>query len=195
MEEIIITDLAEKWDAKYQNTSNNQAVFPAWVLKHHSQQLPLKGKGLDLACGLGGNARFMALCGLKVDAWDISDVALTHLNNYAAVNRLSITPTLCDFNQMLFPYQQYDVIVISKYLNRNLFPQIELALKPGGKLFMQTFLAPVQENAPKTESFYLKSGELNTAFPKLVTEIYGEGWLAENDNLAHRYAWYIGTKV
>ncbi len=188
--------LAKKWDYKYAQTTPGDFVPPAWVLKQHGPQLPLKGKGLDLACGLGGNARFMAQCGLTVDAWDISDIALTQLNNYAAVNRLSITPTLCDFEQMLFPYQQYDVIVVSKYLNRALFSQIEQALKPGGKLFIQTFLAPVQNNAPSNPSFYLNSGELNHAFPSLTTEIYGEGFLKESNTLsAHRYAWYIGHKL
>lgn len=183
-------ELAEKWDKKYLAMQPTSSVAPCWLLKQHSQQLPLKGKSLDLACGLGGNARFLAMCGLSVDAWDISDVALTELNNFASVNRLAITPTICDIEQMLFPYQQYDVIVVSHYLNRKLFPQIQQALKPTGKLFMQTFLAPVQENAPNNENYYLKSGELTNFFShSLITEIYGEGWLDNN-----RFAWYIGKK-
>jgi len=187
--------LAEKWDSKYQQQQSIRDVPPCWLLKHHSQHLPLKGKALDLACGLGGNARFLALCGLTVDAWDISDVALTHLNNYASVNRLAITPTICDIEQMLFPYQQYDIIVVSHYLNRTLFKQIQQALKPNGKLYMQTFLAPVQDNAPNNPKFYLSSGELVQAFNQLTTEVYGEGWLTNQLNTtANRYAWYIASK-
>lgn len=190
--------LAEKWDTKYtqqQNTGENTGhIPPCWLLKHHSQHLPLKGKALDLACGLGGNARFLALCGLTVDAWDISDVALTHLNNFASVNRLAITPTICDIEQMLFPYQQYDVIVISHYLNRVLFKQVQQALKPTGKLYIQTFLAPVQDNAPKNPDFYLSSSELNQHLDQLRTEVYGEGYLNNENNVSNRYAWYIGSK-
>lgn len=185
---------AEKWDARYQQIDPKAPVPPAWVLQHHSRLLPLKGKGLDLACGLGGNARFMAMCGLSVDAWDISDIGLTHLNNWAAVNRLPVQPTICDLEQMLLPYQQYDVIAVSRYLNRALFPQIEQALKPGGKLFYQTFLAPVQANAPSNPDFYIQSGEFNLAWPNLTTQVYGEGWLKDNSEQAHRYAWYIGRK-
>lgn len=195
-----MNSLAEKWDAKYAQVAPNQPVPPAWVLQHHSRLLPLKGKALDLACGLGGNARFMALCGLTVDAWDLSDVALTHLNNWAAVNRLPITPTICDFEQMLFPYQQYDVITLSRYLNRALWPQILNALKPNGRLFVQTFLAPVQANAPSHADFYLNSGELNQAtlsdpaWQGMQVDVYGEGWLNDADGHAHRYAWNILKK-
>lgn len=185
--------LAEKWDAKYQGFDPKHPVEACWLLKHHLKHLPLKGKGLDLACGLGGNARLLAQCGLQVDAWDISDTALTHLNNWAAVNQLPIFVSITNFEQMLFPFQQYDVIVVSRYLNRDLFPQIMQSLKPGGKLFYQTFLAPVQDHAPNNPNYYLKTGELQKLCPDLVTEIYGEGWLADELN-PHRYAWYIGTK-
>ena len=190
---------AHKWDRKYQtqlekNDPNTKIPSPAWVLKQHAEFLPLKGKGLDLACGLGGNALFMARCGLKVEAWDISEVALTHLNNIAAVQKLPIKPVIADFEQMLFPFQQFDVIVVSRYLHRALFPQIEQALKPNGVLFYQTFLAPVQPNAPQNPGFYLQSGELPQAFAKLTTQVYGEGWLMDADALAHRYAWWVGKK-
>lgn len=191
--------LSEKWDQKYADVDPKQPVYPAWVLKHHLQQLPLKGKALDLACGLGGNARFLAQCGLTVDAWDISDTALMHLNNWAAVNRLPIMPTLCDFEQMLFPYQQYDVIVISRYLNRALWPQIAQALKLNGKVLIQTFLAPVQKKAPNNADFYLQPGELNQlpqteeSWKNFVVETHGEGWLMDGDE-KHRYAWLIATK-
>ncbi|RUM90171.1 MAG: class I SAM-dependent methyltransferase [Thiomicrospira sp.] len=192
--------LAEKWDQKYADIDPKKPVLPAWALKQHLRQLPLTGKALDLACGLGGNARFLAQCGLTVDAWDISDTALTHLNNWAAVNRLPITPTICDFEQMLFPYQQYDVIVISRYLNRALWPQIAQALKANGKVLIQTFLAPVQENAPNNPHFYLQTGELNQ-LPKtepswrdFEINVYGEGWLADNAQTKNRYAWLLATK-
>lgn len=191
--------LSEKWDQHYAQQPPNQPIEAAWVLKHHLAELPLRGKALDLACGLGGNARLLAHCGFKVDAWDISDTALTQLNNWAAVNRLPITPMLCDFEQMLFPYQQYDVIIISRYLNRTLWPQISQALKPNGKLFFQTFLAPVQANAPQNPAYYLQAGELQNlvnfdqAWSNFRLNLYGEGWLAETQ-IPHRYAWMIAQK-
>ena len=193
----------QKWDDKYQNASLKTSANPCFALKEHSKLLPFQGRALDLASGLGGNARFLAQCGLKVDAWDISDNALTILNNWASLNHMPITPLITDLEQMILPYQQFDVIVVSRYLDRSLFPALSDALKPSGLLFYQTFLGPVQENAPRNPDFYVKTGELSQTWPKLETLVYGEGWLGnentdtnnpEQDNIKHRYSWYIGRK-
>lgn len=189
---------AEKWDHKYSTVDLNTPTKPCFVLQQHSHKLPFYGKALDLACGLGGNARFLAQCGLKVDAWDISDNALTVLNNWASLNHLPIQPLLTDLEQMLLPYQQYDVIVVSRYLNRSLFKQIQQALKPNGILFYQSFLAPVQDNGPQNPDFYLQTGELSKAFSELRCEVYGEGWVNDSTDpnaAAQRYSWFIGKKV
>jgi len=194
---------AEKWDAKYAQASLQTPANPSHVLKQHSRLLPFKGQALELACGLGGNARFLAQCGLKTHAWDISDNALTILNNWASLNQMPIDPLITDLEQMILPYQQYDVIVVSRYLDRSLFADIENALKPNGLLFYQTFLGPVQESAPSNPDFYCQTAEFNHAWPKLKTEIYGEGWLksensSENETDStnrNRYAWYVGRKV
>lgn len=194
---------AQKWDQKYADATLQTPANPSFVLKQHSRLLPFNGKALELACGLGGNARFLAQCGLKTQAWDISDNALTVLNNWASLNRLPIEPLITDLEQMLLPYQQFDVIVVSRYLDRALFPQLVSALKPNGLLFYQTFLSPVQDNAPSNPDFYVQSGELNQAWPELTTLIYGEGRLS-NENVTdssvvsndkHRYAWYVGRKA
>lgn len=191
---------AEKWDQKYQQASLTTPANPCFALKQHSRLLPFKGKALEVACGLGGNARFLAQCGLKTQAWDISDNALTLLNNWASLNQLPIEPLITDLTQMLLPYRQYDVIVVSRYLDRRLFKQLENALKPGGLLFYQTFLAPLQNNAPQNPAFYVQPGELVRLCPNLQTLVYGEGWLRSENALdeqpeKHRYAWYIGKKA
>jgi len=194
---------AQKWDQKYADVTLQTPANPSFVLKQHSRLLPFNGKALELACGLGGNARFLAQCGFKTQAWDISDNALTVLNNWASLNRLPIEPLITDLEQMLLPYQQFDVIVVSRYLDRALFPQLVSALKPKGLLFYQTFLAPVQDNAPSNPDFYVRSNELSQAWPDLSTLVYGEGWL-NNENVSdssvdsnnkHRYAWYVGRKA
>lgn len=197
--------VAQKWDDKYASANLQTPANPCFALKQHSRLLPFSGQALELACGLGGNARFLAQCGLKTQAWDISDNALTLLNNWASLNKLPIKPLITDLEQMLLPYQQFDVIVVSRYLDRSLFSQLVNALKPQGLLIYQTFLAPVQVNAPSNPSFYVQSGELNLAWPELNTLVYGEGWLTDEnraDKIEHntpesrqRYAWYIGQKA
>lgn len=189
----------EKWEQRYADCTLQTPANPCFVLQQHSKLLPFSGRALELACGLGGNARFLARCGLKTDAWDISDNALTILNNFASLNRLAIKPLITDLEQMLLPYQQYDVIVVSRYLDRTLCKQLVSALKPNGLLFYQSFLAPIQENAPSNPDFYLQTGELTKLFQGLRCEIYGEGWLtSENstttDTAKNRYSWFVGRK-
>jgi len=193
---------AQKWDKKYADITLQTPANPCFVLKQHSRLLPFQGQALELACGLGGNARFLAQCGLKTHAWDISDNALTVLNNWASLNQLPIIPLVTDLEQMILPHQQFDVLVVSRYLDRTQFSAIADALKPNGLLFYQTFLGPVQQHAPNNPDFYLKTNELTLAWPKFETLVYGEGWL-QNENATeidaesnhqHRYAWYVGRK-
>jgi SAM-dependent methyltransferase len=191
---------AQKWEEHYANAQLSDTVNPCFVLKQHSNLLPFKGQALELACGLGGNARFLAQCGLKTHAWDISDNALSALIHWAGAHNLPIIPLITDLEQMLLPYQQFDVIVVSRYLDRRLFSAVQDALKPNGLLYYQTFLAPVQDHAPSNPAFYIQSGEFNQAWSKLKTQVYGEGWLAhentpENATGRHRYAWYVGKKI
>ncbi|KUJ71205.1 bifunctional 2-polyprenyl-6-hydroxyphenol methylase/3-demethylubiquinol 3-O-methyltransferase UbiG [Thiomicrospira sp. WB1] len=189
------SSLAAKWDRHYAEIDPARPVAASWVLQNHLDQLPFKGQALDLACGLGGNARLLAQCGLQVEAWDISEVALKHLNNWAAVHRLPIQVSITDLNQMLLPFERFDVITVSHYLDRTLWPQIVQAVKPGGQLWVQTFLAPVQANGPRHPDFYLQPGELQ-ALPDLPgctdlrLELYGQGWLGEIEHQTYQ-AWSI----
>jgi len=188
---------ANKWNQRYASADSAQPVTPSWVLQNHLDQLPFRGRALDLACGLGGNARLLAQCGLRVDAWDISEVALKHLNNWAAVHRLPIQVCITDLEQMLLPFERFDVITVTHYLHRALWPQIVQALKPGGQLFVQTFLAPVQPNGPSNPDFYLQPGELQhlphrAGCENLLLNLYGQGWLPNQTATDKTYqAWCI----
>ena len=57
-----------KWNCIYSHS--NQTRYPAvQVLTENDFLLPITGTALDLACGLGGNAIFLAELGLAVTAW------------------------------------------------------------------------------------------------------------------------------
>lgn len=187
---------AHKWNEKYATAELSTPAQPAWVVKHHAHLLPLRGTALDLACGLGGNARFLARCGLQTQAWDISTTALQLLEKWARVQNCSIKTQQVDLTPTTLENAQFDVIVVSRFLDRTLLPGLVQALKPNGRLFYQTFLAPVQANAPQNAEFYIRSGEFQSYWESdLVCDVYGEGWLSETANHPkQRYAWYIGRK-
>ena len=168
-----MTDLQQKWDAIYSNNPGPAAA--AQVLNQHCFLLPLGGKALDLACGLGGNALLLAECGLCVDAWDISAVSLKILQLQAAEKQLSIATRQCQISADLLVKQSYDTIVISRFLDRTLCNAIMAALKPGGLLFYQTFTRnKLDRQGPSNPDYLLASNELLRLFNPLSVIFYQE---------------------
>ncbi len=184
-----------KWNEKYRNAALSTPAEPCWALRQHSRLLPLSGTALDLAAGLGGNARFLAQCGLAVEAWDISDTAVNLLNRWAKTYKLPIHAHQVDLSQSAWPDKQFDVVVISRWLDRAVFNRIKQLIKPEGRVFYQTFLAPVQENGPRNPDYYVRSGELVKAFLPWRIEVHGEGWLTDTDDEKHRYSWLVAQNT
>ena len=76
-----MTAVIGKWNAVY---SQSEPIFyPAAVLTENDFLLPSTGTALDLACGFGANAVFLAERGWAVTAWDISLIAIDKLMTYA----------------------------------------------------------------------------------------------------------------
>ncbi len=172
-----------KWNLRHQQRS--MPVSPCRVLQEHRHLLPSAGRALDIACGLGGNAVLLAQSGLSCDAMDISDIAVSRLNTYAQGQSLAISASSVDIETEEFTIaaEQYDVIVVSYFLYRPLFPVIAAALKPGGLLFYQTFVSTADrlQHGPKTPDFYLQERELLSQFKELEIQYYHE---SENTNRA-----------
>ncbi len=168
-----MSDLRAKWDETYSQPL--QQTEAAKVLAEHRYLLPEHGQALDLACGLGGNALLLAEAGLSVDAWDISGVALRALQDQAAARNLRINTRQCNITPMMLPIDQYDVIVISRFLDRALCNAIMAALKTGGLLFYQTFTRnKIDQQGPSNPDFLLANNELLRLFAPLTLIFYQE---------------------
>lgn len=159
----IVSGKLRKWDDAYQNADIGSAL-PARVLEENAFLLPGSGEALDLACGRGGNALFLARLAqsdFQVDAVDFSPVVLNSLSIFAEQNQLAIRCHLRDIESNGLMDKQYDVIVVSYFLCRDLFPAIIGALKPGGLLFYQTWSQQrVDDSGPNNPEFRLEPGEL-----------------------------------
>lgn len=186
--------LQNKWNRIYQQ--NQSYPEASKVLKDNLCLLPIYGKALDLACGLGGNAIQLAEYGLDVDALDISEVALQRVQTYAQKKNVTITTQQGFISPASLRADYYDVIVISRFLDRALCNAIMAALKQDGLLFYQTFVrSKLAENGPSNPDFLLASNELLTLFSPLTLIFYQEyarvGQLQFGDR---NEAYFIGQK-
>ncbi len=148
-----------------------------WLVRHRSLYAP--GRALDLACGRGRNAMYLAQEGFQVEAWDRDAEALEGLRSTADALGLSAPTTrLVDLEQAPeIPPASFDLITVFYYLQRDLMPTIVRALKPGGILVYETFLIDNHErfNHPRRREFCLNHNELLSLFRELRVLTYREG--------------------
>lgn len=174
----------DKWNRRY--SDRTPAIKPCQLLRNFTDQLPRQGRALDLACGLGGNALFLAQRGLHCDALDYSSVAINALNSFAIQHKLSVSAAVQDIEREFSPAEnRYDVIVVSYFLFRPILGAISRSLAPGGLLFYQTFNRKRPEcGGPQNPDFLLAEGELPRAMPELKLVFNDEDYLAVTDRPA-----------
>lgn len=188
-------DDAAKWDQRYHDNAGGQPPA-ARVLADHSYLLPRSGRALDLACGRGGNALLLAASGLETHAWDISRVALDQLAEHARTAGIGITTRQCDLALERPAEASFDVIVVSRFLDRALLPCLVSALTQGGLLFYQTFITDKIEGiGPSNPDYLLEPNELLHMFSNLHILLYREEGLTGDTRQGLRNeAMLIGLK-
>ena len=153
---------------------------PVSLLTEYAHLLPSSGAALDLACGKGRNAIFLAQRGLEVTGIDRSEVALAEAREAAeeAGVQVKIKWVAADLEASTVPLPQnhYNVITCFYYRDPNLYPQIFAALRPGGILFYETFtLDQLQHDfGPRDPDHLLAPGELPRVFQRLELLFYRE---------------------
>lgn len=187
---------AGKWDGIYRAGDSHQHRQPASVLQDHAYLLPGTGAALDLACGTGANAIFLARQGLQTSAWDISSEAIARLRENAKANDISLETRVCDVTESPPAPASFDVIVVSYFLERSLMPALIDALRPDGLLFYQTFTRErVDDSGPRNEDYRLDRNELLHLCRQLTIRIYREeGVIGDTGQGLRNEALLIGQK-
>jgi tellurite methyltransferase len=174
----------ERWNARYGDAGFEPfpALPAAWLVEHEALLRELLGgnaeaRALDVACGDGRNARWLAELGFAVVAVDVSDVAIAALRRAATERDLRVDARVVDLERDTLDAGAYDVVVCMSYLQRDLFAQLQRALRPGGLLLYETFArAHVEElGKPFNAAYVLERNELLEAFGGLHVRHYREG--------------------
>lgn len=186
-----------KWDGIYRGLPPDGTPEPARVLAENAHLLPPTGTALDLACGLGGNALFLARRGLETHAYDISPVAIELLSVSALSLRLTLRAEVRDALSRPPEPASFDVIVISRFLERSLAGCLVDALRPGGLLFYQTFIRDkATATGPSNPAYLLDANELLDLFRGLRLVAYREeGRIGDLTLGLRNEAWLIGQKI
>ncbi|TCK22702.1 class I SAM-dependent methyltransferase [Pseudonocardia endophytica] len=159
----------ERWDRRHAVVSA-PVPMPPDALRGRSGLLPAGGAALDLACGSGQVAVWLALRGFAVDAVDVSPVALRGGAALAAAHEVTVRWVESDLDDGL-PDGTWDVIVCQRFRDPALYPALAAGLAPGGLLVL-TVLSEVGDEGGR---FRAAPGELLSAFDELEVLHHEEG--------------------
>ncbi len=163
-----------RWDDKYAAQGPPVgAVEPPDVLARHAAAFPTAGSALDLACGRGSGAVWLARRGLHVWGYDVSPVAIDQAREAA---RLAGVGDRChfevfDLDDGLPAGPPVAVILCHRFRDPRLDRAMIKRLAPGGLLA----IVALSEVGAAPGPYRAAAGELPAAFAELEQVAAGEG--------------------
>jgi SAM-dependent methyltransferase len=153
------------WEDRYRSRERPAEDFasaPVPLLVRTAEKLP-PGRALDLACGTGRNALWLAQHGWSVTAVDGAPTAIEILRRGAQEHGLAVDAKVADLERGEFHIEPsvWDLICICYYLQRDLFEAAKSGLVPAGVLLAIVHIAAPGE--PPT-NHRLRPGELAEYF-------------------------------
>jgi len=125
------------------------------------------GRALDLACGAGRHALFLAARGFRVTAVDASRAGIKLTRRRARERGLEVNARVADLERGEFEIEPagYDLVCDFYYLQRDLFPALRAGVRPVGLFVAAIHLADGGPQArPMNPDFLLQPGELRAEF-------------------------------
>ena len=147
------------------------------------------GRALDLACGAGRNALYLAEHGWHVTAVDGSRVAIEILRDRARERGLIVDARVADLELGGFKIEQdaYDLVCVFYYLQRDIFAAIREGIKEGGTCAAAIHMVDESPDVkPMNPNFLLQHGELREVFLDWEILHYHETAACDKDPGEHR---------
>jgi SAM-dependent methyltransferase len=157
-----------RWDNRYSRGEHANDQPHPLVVRFAEQLKP--GRALDVACGTGRHALYLAERGWQVTAVDSSKVAIEILLERARQRGVQVDARIADLELGEFTIEpdSYDLIVNCCYLQRDLFPAIKAGVRVGGVVIAVIAMVDDDPNVkPMNPAFLLQPGEMRAEF---------EGW-------------------
>ncbi|ORB29946.1 class I SAM-dependent methyltransferase [Mycolicibacterium parafortuitum] len=172
----------DRWDHRYREIAAPRLadVGPPAVFAPYADLFPVGGRALELACGVGTAAVWLARRGLAVRAYDVSPVAIAHAAELARrcdVARRCVFE-VADLDLGLPSGDPVDVLLCNRFRDPRLYAPIIARLAEGGMLAISV----LSEVGAQPGRFRAEAGELVRAFgtalqPIAADESDGVAWL------------------
>lgn len=173
-----------RWNERYTGADLNQRLRtkkPSDLLVRHMP--PPGSRALELACGLGHNALWLASQSVRVDAIDISIEALRQAQTEMLQRGVTgVQFIAADLDHFPLPRYPYDLVYVFRFLDRRLFLAIRERVRPGGTVIYQTM--NIRRQGVRAEHA-LQIGELPSYFP---------GWIVLESADEGETSWFVGRK-
>ena len=124
------------WEKEYLNRERSTFGQPSKEVVDLVPSLPQDARILDVGCGDGRHALYLAGLGFHVDAFDISTAAIEKINYLKERHQLNINTCVCDALDYAFT-QPYDLVIIHgvlQFIEREKQPRILDLLKRWTKI-------------------------------------------------------------
>ncbi len=174
------------WDERY-SRGEHATTEPHRLLARAVDGLA-PGRALDVACGAGRHAIFLAEKGWQVTAVDASRVGIELTLERARKRGVTVDARVADLERgpFLIGAEAYDRVSVFYYLQRDLWPQIRAGVRRGGTLVAAIHL---MEDGPQAQpfnpAFLLQPEELRREFHGWEIVHYNEGTLHDDDPGCH----------
>lgn len=184
----------ERWDGRYRSGAYAARTHPTELLAGWLPRLP-RGRALDVACGAGRNALYLAEHGYSVDAIDISSVALERARKSAGERNVAIRCLQLDLESDRLPEERYELIVMVRYTDWALIPALIGLLSDGGYFLCEEHLRTNRDViGPENPNFRVGPNELLTLATGLRVIYYHEGLIEDPDGRLAALAQLIGCR-
>lgn len=168
------------WENEYLN--RNRSVFGkvSREIEEIVGKLPENAKILDVGCGDGRNAIYLASYGFEVDAFDISQNAIDKLDYLKKEAGLNIKTAVCDVMDYDFRYK-YDLIIVHgvlQFIEKDRQPAIIELLKKWTNVNGYHIIAlftdeePVPDDLKDAMVGVFKEGEIKGYYTEWQTEMF-----------------------
>lgn len=150
------------WEERYRSGASGKEDTPTILLVETVEKLA-PGAAIDLACGAGRNALYLAERGWQVTAVDGSATAIQLLQDRASARGLEVHTEVADLTAPDFTIQpdSFDLVLIAYYLQRDLFAKAKAAVRPGGVVVA---IAHTPESGESWNEKRARPGELREFF-------------------------------